>query len=104
MSSGKQEASDVPSAAQIEGRYANGFQVGHNAFEFVIDFMQQYGDGDPRDAHTHTRVVTSPAYIKVFLEILATSIEHYESEFGAIAALPADSADHDAAQDSPPQR
>jgi hypothetical protein len=71
-----------------EGRYANGLQVGHNAFEFVLDFQQQYGDG--MGAQTHTRVVTSPAYAKTFLETLTMSIAGYEREFGVIAAAHAD--------------
>ena len=67
-----------------EGRYANGLQVGYNAFEFVFDFLQQYGDS--MEAQTHTRVITSPAYAKAFLETLAMSIAHYEREFGVIVA------------------
>ena len=67
----------------IEGRYANDFQVGHNAFEFVLDFGQQYGAGAP--VQVHTRIITSPAYAKAFLQTLTLSIARYESEFGAIA-------------------
>lgn len=70
-------------AMNIEGRYANDIQIGHNAFEFVLDFGQQYGSSLP--AQVHTRIVTSPAYAKAFLQILTSSIALYESEFGAIA-------------------
>jgi hypothetical protein len=67
-----------------EGRYANGLHVGHNAFEFVFDFLQQYAD--ETTVQTHTRVVTSPAYAKAFLHTLTMAIAEYEREFGAIAA------------------
>jgi hypothetical protein len=32
----------VPLHEPPEGRYANYFQIGHNAFEFIIDFGQGY--------------------------------------------------------------
>lgn len=70
-------------AMNIEGRYANDFQVGHNAFEVVLDFGQRYGSGVP--SPVHTRIITSPAYAKAFLETLTSSIALYESEFGTIA-------------------
>jgi Protein of unknown function (DUF3467) len=69
-----------------EGRYANGIQVGHNAFEFVLDFSQQYVSA--QDAPPHTRIVTSPHYAKGFLETLQAAIDAYEKEFGAIEMQP----------------
>lgn len=63
----------------LEGKYVNYFEVGHNAFEFVLDFGQSYaGSQEPQ---MHTRIVTSPAYAKVFLETLRESIEQYERSF-----------------------
>jgi uncharacterized protein DUF3467 len=65
----------------LEGRYANFFQVGHNAYEFVLEF----GQANPPDpARCHTRVITSPAYAKAFLMIMRKSIDQYEKDFGAI--------------------
>ena len=64
----------------IEGQYANVFQIGHNAFEFVIDFGQQYGDS--AEAHYHTRIITSPAHIKSLMDTLATSLLQYKSRYG----------------------
>jgi hypothetical protein len=76
-----------------EGRYANSFHIGHNAFEFVFDFLQQYGnEAAPR---SHTRVITSPAYAKAFLHTLATSIADYEREFSTIVPAHPDADDHD---------
>ena len=67
---------------KLEGRYSNYFKVGHNAFEFVVDFGQFYSES--KEAHLHTRIITSPVYIKSLLETLRDSIEQYEQAFGAI--------------------
>ena len=75
-----QEASRVRKS--LEGRYSNYFKVGHNAFEFVLDFGQFYsGNEDPQ---LHTRIITSPIYVKHLLETLRESVEQYEKNFGAI--------------------
>ena len=67
---------------QPEGRYANYFNAGHNAFEVILEFAQFYeGDVQPR---VHTRIVTSPAYAKTFLEVLRESLERYEAVYGSI--------------------
>lgn len=70
------------SAGQFEGRYANDFQVGHNAFEFVLDFGQRYHDSP--EGWWHTRIVTGPAYALAFLETLRASIAEYQQTYGAI--------------------
>jgi len=66
----------------IEGKYANYFQIGHNAFEFLFDFGQLYADG--KRERMHTRIVTSPSYAKELLKVLGESLERYETQFGAI--------------------
>jgi hypothetical protein len=67
-----------------EGRYANYFKAGHNAFEVILEFAQFYeGDAQPR---VHTRIVTSPAYAKTFLEVLRDSLEKYQNVYGPIAS------------------
>lgn len=75
--------SDNPNKYQesntLEGKYVNYFKVGHNAFEFVLDFGQSYADN--QEPQLHTRIVTSPAYIKAFLETLRESAEQYERNF-----------------------
>lgn len=68
---------------KLEGQYANYFKVGHNAYEFVIDFGQYYPEND--QAELCTRIITNPKYAKALLEILRESIEQYEQSFGAIA-------------------
>lgn len=43
-------------AGKLEGRYANYFKVGHNAFEFVLDFGQFYPGSEK--AELCTRIIT----------------------------------------------
>ena len=66
----------------VSVRYANYIEVGHNAFEFVLDFGQMYADDNPEQIHT--RIVTGPLYAKEFLEVLEESVERYEEAFGPI--------------------
>ena len=66
----------------LEGRYANYLQVGHNAFEVVFDFGQQYPDAP--SPTLHTRIVTNPAYLKEFLVVLADALEAYQRTFGEL--------------------
>ena len=70
-------------AAKLEGKYANYFKVGHNAFEFVIDFSQFYPESE--EAELCARIITNPIYAKALLETIRKSIEQYERTFGAIS-------------------
>jgi hypothetical protein len=67
---------------KLEGKYANYFKVGHNAYEFVIDFGQYYPESE--EAELYTRIITSPAYATALLKTLEESITGYEQTFGAI--------------------
>ena len=67
----------------LQGRYANYFKVGHNAFEFVVD-LGQYYDGDDENLQMHTRIVTSPVYAKRLLTTLQEAIVQHEAKFGRI--------------------
>jgi hypothetical protein len=78
----KDESKDVDDIGQSNGRYANYFKVGYNAFEFVLDFSQLYAQSKP--APGHTRIVTTPVYAKTLLGILQDSIDQYEQIFGPI--------------------
>lgn len=75
------EGGDPQDRVELEGRYANYFEVGHNPFEFVLDFGQLFSEGEKV---FHTRIVTSPAYAKALLELLEESIGRYEQKFGPI--------------------
>ena len=68
--------------ALLLGRYANYFEVGHNAFEFLLDFGQFYAENDR--ARVHTRIIMSPTYAKALLHTLGESCQRYEQTFGSI--------------------
>ena len=63
------------------GQYTNYFNIGHNAFEFLLDFGQL--SPECIEAHLHTRIITSPKCAKVLMESLRESIERYENAFEA---------------------
>jgi hypothetical protein len=77
------ERSSAPKTQAPEGRYANYFKIGHNAFEFVLDFGQYYHESEK--AELYTRIVTSPSYAKDLLNTLKDSIVQHEKIFGPIA-------------------
>lgn len=72
--------------SHLLGTYANFFNVGFNAFEFVLCFGQSYS-GNQHEALC-ARIVTSPEYAKIFLNIMNASIKEYEVEYGAIPDNP----------------
>ena len=67
----------------MEGRYVNYFEIGHNAFEFLLDFGQFY-DGEA-EASLHTRIVTSPVYVKTLVGMLQRALSQYEASYGRVA-------------------
>ncbi|HEY0763946.1 MAG TPA: DUF3467 domain-containing protein [Pyrinomonadaceae bacterium] len=69
-------------AKNLEGRYTNYFEVGHNAFEFIFDFGQYH----PQDAaaRMHSRIITGPVYAKLLSELLHDAVQRFESEHGPI--------------------
>ena len=77
-----QEGKNPRCEKKLEGRYANYFKVGHNAFEFLLDFWQDYSENE--EAELYIRIITSPCYAKELLETLRVSIEQYEQNFGSI--------------------
>ncbi|NNG00319.1 MAG: DUF3467 domain-containing protein [Desulfobacteraceae bacterium] len=65
-----------------EGNYANSLRVGHNAFEFILDFSQSF-DGI-EEAEQCIRIITGPGYAKAMLKTLNKAITAYENTFGPI--------------------
>lgn len=63
-------------------RYANYFEVGHNAYEFLLD----YGQYQPEAANVvlHTRVALGPTHAKMLATMLNSAVERYEHEHGVI--------------------
>lgn len=64
-------------AEKLDARYANYFEVGHNPFEFVLEFGQMY-EGEA--GSIHTRIVTSPNYAKAFLALLQTAMDAFDQQ------------------------
>ena len=73
---------DPMNEQHLEGRYANYVRVGHNAFEFLLDFGQFYPESHA--PLMHTRIVTNPIYAKVFLDTVRDAMAQYEATFGPI--------------------
>jgi hypothetical protein len=74
-----------PRGKRIHDRkYANYFEVGHNPYEFYVDFGQY--DPNSEKVQMHTRIVTSPAYAKMMGETLSSSVDSFEREHGTIPA------------------
>jgi uncharacterized protein DUF3467 len=67
---------------RLTGQYANYYKVGHNVFEFVLDFGQYYPENG--EAQFHTRIISNPVYTKALVQLLEKSIEQYEQMFGGI--------------------
>lgn len=66
----------------LDGKYANYFQIGSNAFEFLLEFGQYFARNG--EARFHTRIVTSPWCAKIFLATLAEAMVAYEASYGPI--------------------
>jgi hypothetical protein len=77
-----QPDSELPRQTVPDGRYSNFFRVGYNAFEFLLDFGQNYTDS--AEDSPHTRIVMLPAYAQALSELLLESLRHYESNHGEI--------------------
>ena len=67
------------SSKKIKGHYINYFEVGHNAFEFVLDFSQFCPES--KEADLCARIITSPGCAKELFIVLGESIEQYIKNF-----------------------
>jgi hypothetical protein len=65
-----------------ERRYADFVQVGHNAFEFMLDFGQMTEGGET--VNYGIRVVGNPQFAKALWATLGEAICEYERAFGMI--------------------
>ena len=70
----------IPHATQI-GRYANLFRVGFNAFEMVVEFGEQFTDGE--QAQMHTRVITNPVFARSLAESLNDALARYADTYSS---------------------
>ena len=63
--------------------YANYFEVGHNAFEFLFEFGQFRPDSG--NIHVHSRIVAGPVQAKLFARMFAQAVDRFEATHGVIA-------------------
>jgi len=70
--------------------YANFCEVGHNAYEFLIDFGQFQPESSA--VLVHSRIVSGPVQAKLFARLLTDAVARYEAEHGAIADVGEDDA------------
>ena len=62
------------------GRYANVFQIGYNAAEFLIEFGQEASG-------IHTRVYVSPQHAHMLSDLLSKTLLEHQKVFGPIGNL-----------------
>ena len=68
MNSEQSKRRELPRTSHVkEGRYANVFQIGHNEFEFLMEFGQQ-------DHGIHTHIYLSPQYARVLSDLLIDTL------------------------------
>ncbi len=60
-----------------EGHYANFFQIGHNASEFLIEFGQQEAGES-----VHTRIYVSPEHARILANLMTSTLQQHERIFG----------------------
>ncbi len=79
---GSKRTKSGSTAKNLEARYTNYFEVGHNAFEFIFDFGQYHPEN--AEARMHSRIITGPVYAKLLSELLDDAVQRFESEHGPI--------------------
>jgi hypothetical protein len=64
-------------------RYTNYFEVGHNPYEFLIDFGQFQPEAS--GVVLHTRIAVGPTHAKLLAAMLHNAVGQYETDNGPIA-------------------
>ena len=77
-------------AIDAQGQYSNFFKIGYTAFEFLLDFGQVYMDSGADNVHT--RIVTTPQYVKALAELLIQTLKDFETKYGQIQNAPEEEA------------
>lgn len=65
---------------KFSGVYTNVAVIHHSKNEFIMDFIFDMTG----NANLVSRVITNPAHMKKFYEVLGKNLENYESRFGKI--------------------
>jgi Protein of unknown function (DUF3467) len=83
--SDKDDRNRPPGRHIKEGHYANFFQIGHNASEFLIEFGQQE-DGE---SVFHTRIYVSPEHARILANLMMGTLAQHDRIFGkTLKAVP----------------
>jgi hypothetical protein len=77
----------------LEARYANHFRIGHNEYEFFLEFGQFHvsdpavgHEGGSEDTETSiVRIVVGPVFARELLDTLQRAVGEYEAAHGRIA-------------------
>jgi hypothetical protein len=70
-----QPMSSGPKNRKEDARYANFFQVGYNAFEFLLEFGQ-------REGRIHTSIYVSPQHARMLSDLLLGALKEYGEAHG----------------------
>ena len=62
--------SSGPRKPKEDARYANFFQIGYNAFEFLLEFGQ-------REGRIHTSIYLSPQHARMLSDLLLGALKEY---------------------------
>jgi hypothetical protein len=74
--------SSGPRKHKEDARYANYFQVGYNAFEFLLEFGQ-------REGRIHTSIYLSPQHARMLSDLLSGALKEYaDGQGGGQERLP----------------
>ena len=70
--------------------YANYCEIGHNAFEFLLDFGQFRPETG--NVQVHSRIVAGPVQAKLFSRLFAQAVDRFEASHGPIPDIADDDA------------
>ena len=73
-----------PKKPKEDARYANFFQVGYNAFEFLLEFGQSRG-------RIHTSIYVSPQHARMLSDLLLGALKAYNEGHGTTQVPPSSS-------------
>ncbi len=76
--SDKDNKNRLPARHVSEGHYANFFQIGHNASEFLIEFGQQ----EAGETVFHTRIYVCAEQARILADLMTSTLEQHERIFG----------------------
>jgi Protein of unknown function (DUF3467) len=75
----KKDLPSIPANRKQEGRYANFFQIGHNAAEFLLEFGQEEG-------RIHTRIYMSPQHAQILSDLLTDALKRHSERLDSTVA------------------